>query len=148
MKVNIQPFIGIGSYKLMSSMQDLKSILNDQGVSYTEENWPNDECTNSVPWNIIRTGTGLNFFFAKDKLFKIYVEDGFDGCLPNGIGIGTGMEEAQRIDPDLKYDDWEEDWESPEGYWLEDDLDTGKVMTITVFIKEVLDDELFERYNW
>ncbi len=37
MKVKIQPFIGIGSYKLMSSMQELKNILNEQEVSYTEE---------------------------------------------------------------------------------------------------------------
>lgn len=54
------------------------------------------------------------------------------------------LDEALAIDPDLEYDDWEEDYQSPHGYWLEDDLDNGTVMSITIFIKEALDEELFE----
>ena len=144
----IEPFIGTDDYKLMSSVSELTGRLKDQNISYTEEIWPNSECTNPVPWTIIRASNGMNFFFANDKMFKIYVEDGYEGKLPNGIGIGTEMKKAQEIDPELKYNDWEEDWESPEGYWLEDDLDTHKVMTITVFIKEILNDEVFDQYNW
>jgi len=34
----------------------------------------------------------------------------------------------------------------PKGYCLEDDLDTGKI--ITVFIRELLGDEYFDKYGW
>ena len=53
---------------------------------------------------------------------------------------------AENPDATLKYDDWEEDWQSIDGYWIEDDPSDDTVMTITVFIKELLDDELFEQY--
>ena len=29
-----------------------------------------------------------------------------------------------------------------------DDIETNKIISITVFIKEVLDDDLFEEYKW
>jgi hypothetical protein len=81
-------------------------------------------------------------------LFKIYADGLFYGTLPNGIGIGMKMTDAMKIDPKIKYDDWDEDWQSIDGYWIEDDPSDDTVMTITVFIKELLDDELFEQYRW
>ena len=148
MNLKIEPFVGVDDYKLMSTLSELIEKLTLQGVDYTTEIWPNEECSNPVPWTIVRTSNGMNFFFAKDKMFKIYVEDGYKGYLPNGIGIGTEMKDAKAIDPELEFDDWEEDWQSPKGYWLEDDLDTKKVMTITVFIRELLDEESFDKYEW
>ena len=58
------------------------------------------------------------------------------------------MNKACEIDPDLKYDDWEEDYQSSQGYWLEDDLGSGKVLSISIFIKEALNEEVFEEYKW
>ena len=46
------------------------------------------------------------------------------------------------------YNDDEEDYESELGYWVEDDLDTNRIMRITIFIKEVLDEEVFFTYDW
>ena len=72
----------------------------------------------------------------------------FNGILANGIAMGMDIKQAQQIDRTLKFDDWNEDWSSTGGYWLEDDLETGKVISITIFIKELLDDDLFEKYEW
>lgn len=148
MKRMIIPFQGIGDYKLYSSEEQIKNQLLVEGVKFCEELWGNEECTDPVPWTIIRTESKMNFFFAKNKLFKIYVESGFEGSLESGISIGTSMDDVIKLDPEIRYDDWEEDWSSPKGYWIEDEIDSNTVMTITIFIKEVLDDELFEQYEW
>ena len=58
------------------------------------------------------------------------------------------MEDAISFDPSLVYNDDEEDYESELGYWVEDDLDTNRIMRITIFIKEVLDEEVFFTYDW
>lgn len=144
----IQPFIRIGDFTLLSSEKTVTEILNKNNISYVKEIWDNNDCTVKVPWLIIRTENSMSFFFANDKLFKIYVSEGFSGSLPNGIAIGTNIEEVKKIDPSLKYDDWNDDWTSDSGYWLENSLDSNKVVSITIFIKEILDDDLFEKYEW
>lgn len=144
----IQPFTGVDNFTLLSSEKTVIGILGKNNISYVKEIWNNDECTVKVPWIIIRAENSMSFFFANDKLFKIHVSEGFVGSLPNGISIGTDIEDAKEIDPSLNYDDWNEDWSSDSGYWLEDSLDTNKVISITIFIKEILDDDLFEKYEW
>jgi hypothetical protein len=143
----IIPYQGIGAFHLYSSEETIKKQLQLEEESFVEEEWNNDG-NESVPWRIIRTASKMSFFFANDKLFKIYVEEGFDGSLESGVSIGMPMDKAIRLDPELKYNDWEEDWNSPKGYWIEDELDNNTVATITVFIKEILDDELFYKYEW
>ena len=69
---NIIPFVGVGSFLLLSS-------------------WPNKGCTPQVEWKIIHCDNHLNLFFAKDKLFKIYVDGEFPGKLPNGIYVGMSV---------------------------------------------------------
>ena len=85
-------------------------------------------------------------------LFKDYknieFDEGYTGKLKNGIYIGMPIEEALSIDPTLAYNEEEEDYGSEEGYWMEDNLETEKVMSITIFIKELLDDDLFFTYEW
>ena len=144
----LKPFVGLDCYRLLESTDTIKNLLQSNGEDYSEEIWPNKELTNPVPWTVIETSTHISFFFANDKLFKIYVEDNNDFILENGIYIGMPMREAKRIDSDLEYDDWNEEWSSPNGYWLEDNIDTDSVSTITVFIKEVLDEEEFDKYKW
>lgn len=145
---NIVPFQGYGEFLLYQSINDAKSIIKKHGMKYTSEVWKNSECTNPVPWTMIRINHCIHLFFAKNKLFKIYLTSGCNAKLPNGISIGMKLDDALAIDPDLEYDDWEEDYQSPQGYWLEDDLDSGTVMSISIFIKEALDEDLFEQYNW
>jgi len=144
----IKPFSGVGEYNLLSTENEIVDILKKNNISFEKEVWHNEECTVKVPWTIINAGNSMMFFFAKDKLFKIYMESGFDGVLENGICIGTDIKTALEIDDTLQFDDWNEDWSSAEGYWIEDDIETNKIISITVFIKEVLDDDLFEEYKW
>ena len=58
------------------------------------------------------------------------------------------LDEALKIDPSLKFNDWDEDFESLKGYRIEDNLDNNTVLSISIFIKEALDDEIFFRYEW
>lgn len=58
------------------------------------------------------------------------------------------MDEALKLDSTLKYDDWNEDFHSDKGYWIEDNLENNTVLSITIFIKEVLDEDLFYKYEW
>ena len=142
------PFKGLDGYQLMQSIQQVKNNLALDKENFEEEYWANEELTNPVPWIVIKTHSGITFFFANDKLFKIYVEDNCDFALDNGIQIGMPLEKAKQIDAELVYDDWNEDWESPLGYWLEDSIETGNVVWLTVFIKEAIDDEEFCKYEW
>lgn len=148
MSTVIKPFIGVGNYQLFSTTESLINQLKKDEIEFTIEVWNNDHCIPSVPWTIIRAANNASYFFAKNKLFKIYLENNSDFMLKNGIYVGMNMSEAKSIDKSLKYDDWNEDWNSSEGYWLEDDINSNKVISITIFIKEVLDEEDFEKYNW
>ena len=147
MKV-LKPFIGFDEYKLLLSVEKIEKLLKLNNEEYLKEIWPNDELTNPVPWTVIKTTSGVSFFFANNKLFKIYVENNTEYALENGIQIGMDFEKAKQIDSQIKFDDWNEDWASPQGYWLEDSIETGNVVSITVFIKEVLNDDMFDKYEW
>lgn len=144
----IIPYKGIGKYQLYQSIEDTISKLKEDGDSFAIELWPNEDLTNPVPWTIIRTASGMNMFFAKNRMFKVYVDGAFSGELPNGIRIGMKMSDVMKIDSNIKYDDWEEDWQSSDGYWLEDDPSNDTVLTITIYIRELLNEEMFEQYNW
>ena len=58
---------------------------------------------------MIRIDGSITLSFAKNKLWQIFVEEKFEGSLPSGIKIGTSMDEAIKIDPSLRYGDWNED---------------------------------------
>ena len=148
LKEKIKPFEGLGQIKLLSTFDDVKKILRDNNIEYTIEYQSNKGCNPEVPWTMIHIENSITLSFANDKLWEIYCEGAFSGELPNGIKIGIPMSEALKIDPKLIYDDWNEEYESTNGYWLEDNLESKNVMSITIFIKEVLDDETFFRYEW
>lgn len=57
------------------------------------------------------------------------------------------LEEAFTKDADLSFDKWNEDYESPSGYWVEDDPETHLIISISIFIKEIEDDD-FEEHKW
>ena len=147
MKKRVTPYKGAGNYYLYSSLSSIKDGLKQSNTKYTEELWSNDECTNPVPWTVLRAENGLALFFAKDCLFKINITSS-DYELDSGICPGIEMEKARILDDGLIYDDWEEDWQSPKGYWIEDDPASDKILSISIFIQEVLDDDEFDKYEW
>ena len=58
------------------------------------------------------------------------------------------MEEAKSLDETIEYDEWEEVYLSKEEYWLEDELDSKTVLSISVYIRELLDDKNFDYCEW
>ena len=145
---NVRPFEGLDEIKLLSSLDDVKNYLKKNNIRFTVEYQSNKGCEPEIPWIILHVENSISLMFAKDKLWQIYLEEKYAGSLPNGIRIGMPVEEALKIDPSLKYNDWDEDFESDDGYWIEDDLANNTVLSIAVFIKEVLDDDIFYRYEW
>lgn len=142
------PYLGFDGIQFNSSYQAVCESLKEQKIKYNTEFWPNKGCTPEVPWDIIRIGDTVSLFFAKGKMFKMYFENTFIGLLQNGIHIGMPIGDAQKIDPTIRYEDWEEEYVSDNGYWLEDDPETHNIISISIFIKEVEDDNTFYSYKW
>lgn len=145
---NVIPYKGFNDITFEMSFKEVKTLLKEKLIKFNTENWPNKGCTPEVAWDIIRIGQDISIFFAKGRMFKIYFENGFTGALANGISLGMNINDAEAIDPTIQYDDWEEVYTSDQGYWLEDDVETGEIISITIFIKELEDDDLFYKYEW
>lgn len=145
----IVPFEGTETFKLYQQINDVKTTLAALNISYKEEIWQSDSETIKNPWNVIIVDETISFFFASNgKLFKIVFWNNYKGKLFEKISTGMQVKDAKSIDKTLEYSDWNEDYESQLGYWLEDDIETGKIISITVFIKEILDEENFDRCEW
>ena len=145
---DIIPFEGVGKFKLYSSVAEVKKILDEEKISYSEKIIDNKACTPPDPWFELYIKDTIGFWFVRDKLFEIWVDKNFKGSLPNGLKIGMTIEDACKIDTELKFDDWEENWQSPLGYWIENEA-TPQIISISIFIKEAFyDDDLFYSYEW
>lgn len=139
------PFKGTDSIQLYQTIDVVRATLDKYQTCYTIELWESTSETVPNPWKVIVVEGVFSLFFARnDKLFKIVVWDNYAGFLPNGITTGMSISDAQKIDPTLTYNDWNEDYESDEGCWVEDDVETNKIMSISIFIKEVLEEDTFD----
>ncbi len=145
----IIPYEGIESIKLYQKIDEVKSVLQSDGIPYREEIWSAESETVPNPWTVLVVDNLFSFFFAKNgKLFKMVFWEGYQGSLPNGISLGISIEEANSMDSSLSFDDWNEVYQSDNGYWIEDTVDTNTVMSISIFIKELLDEDNFDYCNW
>ena len=145
----IIPYEGTDSIELYQNISVMRRFLANAGIKYREEVWSSSYETIPNPWTVLIIDDVMSLFFAKNsKLFKIVLWKDYQGSLPNGIHTRMKLSEAQQIDPDLVFDDWNEDYESPLGYWIEDDIDTGEVDSISIFIRELLDEDNFDYCNW
>ncbi|MBQ8129756.1 MAG: hypothetical protein IJ175_05855 [Clostridia bacterium] len=146
---SIIPYIGIESIALYQDIIVVKQVLSNAGIRYRQEVWSSSHETVPNPWTVLIVDNILSLFFAKNnKLFKMVFWKDYQGSLPNGIHTRMQLKDARIIDPSLAFDDWNEDFESPFGYWLEDDLETGEIDSISIFIREVLDEERFDDCEW
>lgn len=145
----IIPYVGIESIKLYQKIDEIKTVLKSEGITYREEIWSAESETIPNPWTVLVIDNTMSLFFAKnEKLFKIVFWDGYRGSLPNGISLGISMESAKAMDSSLRFDDWEEIYLSDNGYWIEDNVDTQMILSISIFIKELLDEDTFDYCNW
>ena len=144
----IIPFAGTDMITFDMTYDQVRNVLKESKIVFNVDLRPNKGCTPEVPWKIIRTNNSVSVFFANDKMFKINCGSSSEGILNNGIKVGMSIEDAMKIDPTLEYDEFEEYYVSSNGYWLFVDSGSDTISDITVFIKAVLDDEVFFSYNW
>ena len=145
----ITPYVGIDSIKLYQKIAEVKSVLQFSGILFREEIWSAKSETIPNPWTVLVIDNVMSLFFAKNgKLFKMVFWEGYQGSLPNGISLGMPIDEAKSLDPSLSFDDWNEIYQSENGYWIEDSIETKTVMSISIFIKELLDDDNFDYCTW
>lgn len=141
----IVPYKGTGIFELNASCDEIKAHLENLNAAYDESTLAANDT--DPPWTILDIGGNFELFFAKNRLFKIILKGNFTGSLPNGINLNTTIDDAEEIDPTLEFDDWEEIYESANGYWLEDDLQTRRLRWITIFIPALERDDFFN-YDW
>lgn len=146
--INVIPYIGFDDINFKMSFDEVKEYLKNNKIKFNTENWPNKGCDPEVPWDIIRVGKNISIYFAKNRMFKIYFENDFSGTLANGISLGMNIKDAELLDSTILYDDWEEIYTSELGYWLEDDVESGEIISITIFIKELENEDVFFKYEW
>lgn len=136
----IVPFEGFGRIKLYSTRNELRELLEGEGVETEIINnaWIRYDIQNSVE---------LFFHQKNNKLFRMTTLDNYRGKLFGKIGVGTTEKELLKIEPSFVYDDFEEIWESEKGVFIEMDAENNTVRWISIYIKE-LDDEDFDNANW
>ncbi len=136
----IVPFEGFGEIKLYRTRDELHELLEGEVVEaeIINNDWIRYDIQNSVE---------LFFHLKNNKLFRITTLDNYQGKLFEKIGVGTTEKELLEVEPSFVYDDFEEVWESEKGIFIEMDAETNTVRWISVYIRE-LDDENFENANW
>ena len=136
----IVPFKGFGKIKLYSTRNQVQELLEGKAVKseIINNDWIRYDIQNSIE---------LFFHLKNNKLFRITTLDNYKGKLFGKIGVGTTEMELLEAEPSFVYDDFEEVWESKKGVFVEMDAETNTVRWISVYIKE-LNDENFEEANW
>ena len=147
LKESIIPYQGIKSLKLGMTLSEVRAYLKQNKIPFNQTMDSNKNCTPPIPWVYITIDSSLSLSFVKDILFEMSFEANCTGRLPNGIGIGDDMKKLEALEPNLEFDDDDECFVSENGYWIIDDIDSGKIQTITIFLKEVDSDNFFD-YEW
>ena len=138
----IVPYEGTGIFKLNETYADVCTKLKTFKILYKEKvlEVADEDFEEWKIVDILKRGHKyevMQLFFAKDKLLKIVLWEDFKGSLPNGIHTGMNLLEAKKIDSKLERDDeFDELFESPDGYSIEYSNGTGKIINISIFVSE------------
>lgn len=147
--LNLIPGVGIGRIKFGMKFDEVKKILKEDGIVYSTGIDSNKGCTPQKEWETIYVKDYMTFCFVENVLWQINAEKEYKGMLENGICIGDSIQNAEKVDPDLQYDDWNENFVSPKGYWLFDTVESGnKIYRMTINLLECMDDDIFYSYEW
>lgn len=149
MKKVLVPNYGIDNIKLYDYYENVIAELEDRKIEYSVIVQDNSFCTVGYNWLIVTINNIISLYFSEGnyKLFKISVKNNSEIVLPNGIYVGMSLEDALSCDSKLRFNEWEEIYESEELYYIEDSLDTNKVVSLNIFVKE-LNDENFDDCKW
>jgi len=149
MNDNIIPYEGIGEIKLGMRLDDIREYLKSNQIKFDQWIESNEGYEPEIPWVNIRIKNSITLTFVKNILFEILLQNEYKGALPNGTQIDMEMNEVEQIEPSLKYDDDDEIFVSDNGYWIGDEIESGKVVSITIFLPDVeLEDDEFWKYEW
>lgn len=89
----------------------------------------------------------LWFNLVNGKLFKITALRNYKGKLFDKIYIGMPIEDVLNLEPTFIYDEFEEVYCSSKGIYIETDPVNETVLWISVYIKEIENDD-FQKGNW
>lgn len=143
------PSEGIGRIKFGMKFDEVINILKEDGITYSTGIDPNKGCTPQKEWETIYVKDYMSFCFVENVLWQINAQKNYKGMLENGVRIGDTIQNAEKVDSELEYDDWNEVFTSPKGYWLYDTVESGnKIYMMTINILECMDDEVFYSYEW
>lgn len=134
----IIPYHGIGEIELYSTINELMDILSDSKEKILNDLWVRYDINNIL---------SLFFHRKNNKLFKITTMEGYCGNLFDKINVNTIEKEIVLLENTFKYDEFEEVWESDKGAFIEVDPITKKSVWITVYIKEMNNDN-FDNGEW
>jgi hypothetical protein len=137
----IIPWEGMGGIKLYSTIRELRELLefkDDVNATVYHNMWVKYEVADAME---------LFFHLANGKLFKITTLEKYQGKLFGEIGVGTLESDLQILEPSFVYEDFEEVFESEKGAFIATDPMSKKTTWISVFIKE-MNDEDFDKANW
>lgn len=134
----IVPYEGIGEISLYSSEISLKEFLSNYNKVILPNGWIRYDIEDYLQ---------LFFHPVNNKLFKMCTQPGYRGYLLDNICTSTHESDFQTYDSEIMYDEFEEVWESPKGYFIETDVETFKANWITVYIPEFLGED-FWKGNW
>ncbi len=131
----IEPFVGMGGIRLYSTREALRALLESPNLTVKR--------TFNVEFIRYEIQGHLCLFFHKknNKLWKITTLPEYRGKLFEKIGTDTDVCDLLTLEPSFELNDWEEVFESPKGALVEEDWRTGKCIWISVFIRELLEDE-------
>jgi len=136
----ILPWKGLGGVTLNSNINSLKQILDSTEII------PSILGKYIIKYQLNDT---IEFWFniLNGKLFKITALQNYSGTLWNSISIGMDMAKIQQLKPEFVYEDFEEIYISKNGVIIETDPTNNKILWISVFIREMLEDG-FENGVW
>lgn len=134
----IIPYKEMGNIKLYSSIAELSDVI---AVS--------KECVLNDFWIRYDVGDVLSLFFHRrnNKLFKMTTMAGYCGYLFEKINVQTSEGNIKALDDSFEYNEFEEVWESNKGVFIEIDPATNQAAWITIYIKE-LDNDDFDEARW
>lgn len=141
--LEIKPFIGTDVFKLGSSFETVKSMLKAQKILFLQSVDVREFNNIRSYWTCLTIDDSITLCFAEGILFEIVFENDYVGKLTNGAYIGMSISELISLDNSLVFLEDEEYYRSELGYWIEDDLNTNTISTITVFLKEIEETDFF-----
>ncbi|MBR4587571.1 MAG: hypothetical protein IKO30_04555 [Lachnospiraceae bacterium] len=148
MQEKIEPYIGLESFKFGDTLSEVRNKLKSDKIAFSQSVDPHKGCQPEVAWTFIEINKSITLCFALDVLFEIVLEGQYVGSTPEGFFVGMPFQKLLELDKTLEYNEDDEDYISEKGYWFEENIETGKVASITVFIPEANDNNEFFGYNW